>query len=209
MKLVFFSDTHNQHDKVPLESGDILFHCGDFTRKGSLDDVKSFARFVGMQDFKYKVVIAGNHDFSFEDDRKIEAENILKEHGIIYLNDSLVELDSLKIWGSPITPMYHNWAFMRERGEEIQKHWELIPNDVDIILTHGPPANIMDLCYNGERDGCHILLEKILEIKPKIHAFGHIHEEYGVLEQDGIKFINACSLDEKYIYQNKPIIVEI
>ena len=70
MKLTFISDTHYQHHKLSLESGDVLIHCGDFTRRGALDEVANFADFMGAQDFKYKIVIAGNHDFSFEDKRR-------------------------------------------------------------------------------------------------------------------------------------------
>lgn len=208
MKLCFISDTHNKHDEVPIGKGDILFHMGDFTRKGSLEDVKSFAKWIGTQDFEHIVVIAGNHDFSFDDMRNEEAERMLKENGVNYLNDSGITIEGLNIWGSPITPWFHDWAFNRNRGDHIKSHWDLIPKDTDILLTHGPPKDILDLCFNGERVGCEMLSEKIDLVQPKIHAFGHIHEGYGCLEKDGILFLNACNLDESYKYSNNPIELE-
>ncbi|EQC47561.1 metallophosphatase domain-containing protein [Bacteriovorax sp. Seq25_V] len=208
MKLTFFSDTHTKHSEVPIGSGDILFHCGDITRRGDLKELTDFASFMATLNFKHKIVIAGNHDFCFEDNRRDEAERILRDHGITYLNDSGIEINGLKIWGSPIQPEFFNWAFNRDRGEDIKKHWDLIPADTDILITHGPPYGISDLCAHGERVGCHDLLMRLSELRNlKIHAFGHIHEGYGLTSIDGVKYINACSLDEKYQYANGPITV--
>jgi len=205
MKMIFISDTHGQHDKVLLKEGDILIHCGDFTRRGSVEDVNSFTNFIRVQKFKYKIVIAGNHDFSFEDHRSDEVEKVFKKNGIIYLNDSGFEIEGLKFWGSPVQPEFYDWAFNRKRGEEIRRHWELIPGDTDILITHGPPFSIMDRCAHGERVGCEDLLEVVKKLKPKVHAFGHIHEDYGLKEIDGTYFINACNLDEEYKFKNLPI----
>lgn len=209
MKITFISDTHYQHHNLSLDSGDMLIHCGDFTRKGALADVASFARYLSLQDFKYKIVIAGNHDFCFEDKRKNEAEKLLTDNSIIYLNDSGISIEEIKIWGSPVQPEFFDWAFNRKRGAEIQAHWKLIPDDTDILLTHGPAFGILDLCKNGERVGCDDLLATIQRINPKIHAFGHIHESYGMMQRDGTTFINACSVNEYYRMANLPINFEI
>ena len=139
MKLTIISDTHNIHNQLQLDSGDVLIHCGDFTRKGELNDVRSFASFIEQQNFSHKIIIAGNHDFCFDDERKKEAELILRSCGINYLNDSSIIIDGIKFWGSPIQPWFHDWAFNRKRGNEIRKHWELIPTNTDVLLTHGPP----------------------------------------------------------------------
>ena len=209
MKLTFISDTHCQHDKLQLESGDVLIHCGDFTCRGGLDDVESFAKFMEAQDFKHKIVIAGNHDFSFEDKRRQKAEECLSDRGIIYLNDSGVEIDGLKFWGSPVQPEFFDWAFNRQRGEELRDHWELIPKNTDILITHGPAYGILDLCADGRRVGCQDLLETVEKIKPKIHAFGHIHEDYGVVKKQGTVFVNACNVDDSYRMKNVPISLEV
>jgi len=209
MKITFFSDTHNQHSRLTFTSGDVLVFCGDLTTRGALSEVKEFAEFVKNLDYKYKIAIAGNHDFCFDDERKTEAELIFANNGIIYLNDSGIEIDGIKFWGSPIQPWYHDWAFNRARGEEIKKHWDLIPLDTDVLIIHGPPYGILDLCASGERVGCHDLLEYVKRIKPAINAFGHIHESHGDVVLDGVKFINASSLDKSYKSTFPPIDVEI
>lgn len=208
MNLTFFSDTHQFHDKLVFSSGDVLVFCGDLTSKGSIDDVMSFAKFAEGLDYRNKIVIAGNHDFCFENEDRLIAEQILKDHGLIYLNDSGVEIDGVKFWGSPIQPWFHDWAFNRHRGEDIKKHWDLIPSDTDVLITHGPPFGILDLCFHGARVGCEELLKSVLKIKPKIHAFGHIHEEYGSIKIDNTLFINACSVDVSYSEFNPPIDIQ-
>lgn len=130
---------------------------------------------------------------------------------IIYLNDESTEIMGLKIWGSPIQPWFHDWAFNRQRGEEIKKHWDMIPNDADIVITHGPPRGILDRIspkferYNENPNvGCDDLLEAIQRVKPKVSVFGHIHEGYGKIEKDGTTFINASCLTDNYKPMNPP-----
>jgi len=207
MKLDFFSDTHKKHHKLTFNGGEILFFCGDLSSRGSLNDIKKFAEFVSKLPYLYKVIIAGNHDFCFENELKSDAEKLFLDNGLIYLNDQSISLLGLNIHGSPITPWFHDWAFNRQRGDAIKQHWELIPEQTDILITHGPPFGILDRCYHGEQVGCVDLLNRVLHVKPKIHAFGHIHEQYGVIEREGIKFINACNLNESYQVVNP--VVEI
>ncbi len=209
MKLTFISDTHLKHHNLDTDSGDILIHCGDFTRQGDLSDTVEFAGFLSAQDFTHKMAIAGNHDRCFEDKRRLQAEAILSDHGIIYLNDSGIEIDGVNFWGSPVQPEFLDWAFNRKRGVDLLQHWMLIPENTDVLLTHGPAYSILDLCTDGRRVGCEDLLRTIERIKPKIHAFGHIHESYGQYEYDGTLCINACNLDERYLLRNSPIVVEI
>jgi len=209
MKITFISDTHTKHGDIYLDSGDVLVHCGDITSNGDIKDVISFAKFIKDQDFLYKVVIAGNHDFCFEDERSTLVEDILKENGIIYLNDSGVTINGINFWGSPIQPEFCSWAFNRRRGEEISRHWDLIPSNTDILITHGPPFGILDRCTDGGTVGCKDLLKKINSLNIKIHAFGHIHESYGSIIKNGTRFINASILDEMYAVQNPPITFNI
>lgn len=209
MKLTFISDTHDMHDKVITGSGDILFHCGDMTGRGEIHSLEAFARFMEKQDFKHKVVISGNHDFCFENGHRGFAEKIMKDHGIIYLNDNFCEIEGLKIWGSPVQPRFFDWAFNRDRGEDIKSHWDMIPSDTDILITHGPPYDILDQVRGGGNVGCVDLLDAVKRVRPRIHAFGHIHEDYGVVERDGTVFVNACSADHKYRLVNKPITIVI
>ena len=209
MKLTFISDTHSKHHDLDTGSGDILIHCGDFTCRGDLQDTIEFAEFLSVQNFTHKMVIAGNHDKCFEDKRRLRAETILSDHGIIYLNDSGITIDNVNFWGSPVQPEFFNWAFNRQRGVELLQHWMLIPENIDVLITHGPAYSILDLCTDGRKVGCEDLLRTIQRIKPKVHAFGHIHESYGQYEHNGTLSVNACNLNEYYQLRNPPIMVEI
>ena len=205
MKFVFLSDTHCKHGEIKIPDGDVFIFCGDMSSRGELSEIESFSLFLQKLPHKNKIVIAGNHDFSFEDERKIEAENLIKASGAVYLNDSGLQINGIKFWGSPIQPYFRNWAFQRQRGEEIKKHWDLIPLDTDVLITHGPPYGILDKTRRGEMVGCEELLKKVWEIKPKIHVFGHIHEGYGTIKQKDITFINSSNLNFLYQYTNLPI----
>ena len=205
MKLVFLSDTHCKHNEIKVPNGDCFIFCGDMSYKGDLSEIKSFSLFLQSLPHKHKIVVAGNHDFSFEDERKNQAEKLIRSSGAKYLNDSGIQIDEMKFWGSPIQPYFYDWAFNRERGKEIKKHWDLIPIDTDILITHGPPKGILDKTRRDEEAGCEELLKKVLEIKPKIHAFGHIHEGYGTFQKNKTTYINASNLNFRYQYTNPPI----
>lgn len=208
MKIVAISDTHGQHKLLELPQGDMLVHSGDVSKMGYKDQVKDFLKWFSSLDFKYKIFIAGNHDYFFEKESAEEIKKLVPEN-VIYLNDSGTEIEGLKIWGSPIQPWFCDWAFNRQRGEEIRKHWNLIPNDLDLLLVHGPAAGILDKLYTGEAVGCSDLLEKVKEVKPKFFVFGHIHEGYGKTEINSTTFINASVLDEHYKLRNAPVTFEI
>jgi len=218
VKIVCISDTHTLHEKIHLPYGDILIHAGDFTSRGKEAQVRAFGKWFRDQPHAHKIVIAGNHDLSFETKNK-EAINWLYNDAIDdsfhYLQDASVTVDvdgrNIKIYGSPWQPEFCAWAFNVERGPKLAAIWDLLPEDTDVLITHGPPAGILDLCVHGERVGCVDLLHRVKELKQlKLHVFGHIHESHGVesLEGDPI-FVNASSCDFRYAPDNKPIIVEI
>ncbi|MCP4439320.1 MAG: metallophosphoesterase [Aureispira sp.] len=208
MKIVAISDTHGQHHKLDLPTGDVLIHAGDISKKGTLPQVKDFLHWFAQLDFQYKIFIAGNHDFYFEKAAVEDIQNLIPE-GIIYLNDSGVEIEGIKIWGSPVQPWYHDWAFNRERGDEIKKHWDLIPDDIDILVTHGPVYGILDTTIRGERVGCKELLSVVQTIKPKTYICGHIHEHYGTHQTEDTLFINASILNLRYKVTHKPVVFEL
>jgi Icc-related predicted phosphoesterase len=142
-------------------------------------------------------LIAGNHDFLFEVDPAAAAE-LLSEYDIHYLNDICATIEGINFLGSPITPYFHNWAFNRI-SNEIGKHWDMIPEGTDVLITHGPPKGILDFThYDKEHVGCPLLREKVRMIKPKVHVFGHIHEARGIQEEDGTTFINASVVTLRY-----------
>ena len=167
-----------------------------------------FLNWFAKQKFAYKIFIAGNHDFYFERTPFSEWQQLLSEE-MIYLQDSGTTLNGIKIWGSPVTPWFYNWAFNRHRGEAIRKHWEKIPADTDLLITHGPVYGFLDTVLNEQHAGCPDLLRTVLTIKPKVHVFGHIHESYGVIKRSGIKFVNASQVNEHYELVNKPVVFDL
>ena len=204
LHLTLISDTHNQHDQLTLQGGDLLIHAGDLSGRGSEQEVRQFLDWFKIQDYKYKVFIAGNHDWFFEQETDDYIQKIIPKE-VIYLNDSGICINSFNIWGSPIQPTFFDWAFNRDRGLEIDKHWQLIPKNTDILITHGPAFGILDQTTSGEAVGCEMLLQKVNEIKPKLHVFGHIHEGYGMLEKGKTTFVNASVLDINYRNRNLPV----
>ena len=212
-KITFISDTHNKHKHLTskgmgniLGSGDYLIHAGDCTSMGSKSEITQFLEWFSNTDFKHKIFIAGNHDFGFEKQTDIAQE--YKEMGVIYLFDSSVIIDGIKFYGSPWQPEFHNWAFNLSRGEELAEKWEQIPSDVDVLITHGPAYGILDYAPIGGHVGCEELYRKIVEVKPKIHVCGHIHDGYGQKTMGGIEFLNASVLNDRYEHAHKPIAIE-
>ena len=208
MKLVFISDTHGLHQKLKDLNGDIIIHAGDVSGRGKKAEIVEFLNWYGALDFKYKIFIAGNHDFYFEQASEREIKELIPDD-IIYLNDSGTTIDNLNIWGSPIQPTFYNWAFNRDRGVDIKKHWDLIPEYTDILITHGPPFGILDKTTTNLNVGCEELQKRLLVVKPKIHVFGHIHEEYGIMDLDNTTFINASMVNQAYQVVNLPIELEL
>jgi len=207
MKLVFISDTHNQHKNINVPDGDFIIHCGDVSGMGYKSEIKSFLDWFSDLPHRNKIMIPGNHDFLFEDSYDL-AKNMVDAKGIVCLIDSGIEIEGIKFWGSPITPYFNNWAFNRFRGSSIEKHWDKIPDGIDVLITHGPPAylqNYLSMVLEGEDVGCEDLYKAIQRVKPKINAFGHIHEGYGTSEEDGILYMNCSILNRRYSIQNKPI----
>jgi Icc-related predicted phosphoesterase len=210
-KITFISDTHTKHKHLTndLPGGDILIHCGDISSRGYMTEIKNFLEwFDGIKGYEHKIFIAGNHDFGFQDNPK-ECAKLLQDYPTVtYLEDSSVIVDGIKIYGSPWQPRFHNWAFNVNRGWDIAQKWEKIPQDTDILITHGPSLGILDITNISERVGCEDLYKRVMEINPKVHAFGHIHSSYGMKEMDGMTFINASNLGEDYLYQNDPITLD-
>lgn len=205
IKIVAFSDTHVMHDEVELPDGDILIHSGDSCAYGNKEELSLFVKYLNKQPHKHKIIIAGNHDRLFETDPK-KAKIVLGDD-IIYLQDSFITVEGIKIYGAPWQPRFGNWSFNIDRGIAIKKKWDLIPPDIDILVTHGPPHCILDNAY-GNNFGCEELRKVVDTIKPKYHIFGHIHEGYGISEHEYTTFINASICDDSYRPNNKPVVFD-
>lgn len=206
MKLIAISDTHGMHELIKLPKGDILIHAGDITRTGNLKELIEFNTWLGTLDYNHKLVIAGNHDFCIEEDVD-KAREVLAN--AIFLHDEEVVINEVKFYGSPWQPEFFDWAFNLPRGEPLKKKWDLIPEDTDVLITHGPPLGHGDETVVGDRAGCEDLLNRIKVIKPKAHVFGHIHEGQGITLEGETRCINASSVDFHYNYAYDPIEIEI
>lgn len=205
MKIVAISDTHCKHRELILPQADMIIHAGDISSIGKESEVKDFLNWYADLDYKYKLFIAGNHDYFFEIAEQEVISNTIPET-IIYLNDSGIVIEGIKIWGSPVQPWFYNWAFNKQRGKEISEHWKLIPKDTDILITHGPPYGILDKNTYGKKVGCIDLLHKIQKTKIKKHIFGHIHEGYGLFSDNKRSYINASVVNSAYQLVNRPVV---
>lgn len=225
-RLVCISDTHERHREMSLPDGDILIHAGDWTYTGEPKAVLDFLDWFSSQPHKHKVFIAGNHEVTL--DSSMEEMYIARRFGMFgdfsrlreiiskpisgvhYLFDREVVLEGLRIYGSPWQPAFGGWGFNRQRGEDISRAWRDIPTGVDILVTHGPAYGCLDKLETFERVGCSDLLQEIEDrIKPRVHIFGHIHCSYGVLENNGVTYINASSCGEDYQIRHAPIVYDI
>jgi predicted phosphohydrolase len=205
------------HESVTPIEADVAVFAGDSCGWGSRKDLDVFCEWFAKWPAPRKIMIAGNHDWCFQRHPHL-TPLIAHAYGITYLRDDWVIVDGVKFYGSPWQPWFHDWAFNLPRdGWELRKFWEDIPEDTDVLITHGPPYMILDKAtYRRSKDadsdhgGCKILrTEVITRIKPKVHIFGHIHEGYGMMEVGSTTFVNAASLDESYINHNPVQVVEV
>lgn len=192
--LVAMADTHGWHKALVVPDADILIHAGDLTLMGEREQVDQALAWLKSLPHRHKVLIAGNHDFFFEREPAAAAE-LVRAAGIHYLLDSEVTLEGLRIWGTPWQPRFFDWAFNLDRGEPLAAKWRLIPEGVDVLVTHGPPAGYGDRCYDGRRVGCAELLERLHHVKPRVNLFGHIHEDRGEWQLGPTRVIN-CTTSE-------------
>lgn len=213
MEILHISDTHGRHldMRLDLEGVDVLVHTGDATnyRQQWLNEEEfyNFIDWYGSLPIKNKIYVAGNHDSFIYHNKKL-AEDALSKAGIIYLNKESVTIDGVKFYGDPTSPTFGDWCFMADRGK-IYKHWDLIPLDTNVLLTHSPAKGKLDLSVDVDHilgmRGCSSLNRKLKDLTQlKLHCFGHLHssrdvENNGVLLQDGIIFSNAAAvIDGKF-----------
>lgn len=220
IRIACISDTHNQHYGINIPECDILVHAGDFSYMGTAIDVIElnawFGKLKASGKVKEIIAIAGNHDWICEKNPSYAASLFTN---CIYLNEQPAEVMGLKFFGSPIQPEFCNWAFNRKRGEEIARNWAKIPEDTQVLVTHGPPWGILDIVSDRpystvvgpEHLGCLDLRKRLDELPQlKAHIFGHIHDSNGQHKTaDGKLFVNAAICDEGYKPVQPVNIIEI
>lgn len=209
MRVVIVSDTHNLLSDVPIPDGDVLLHCGDWTESGTEAEVKLFAEHLQKFPHKTKIVIAGNHDM-LADSNPIDTKLILGKT-CNYLNNSSIVVDGLKFYGSPYTPSIWRWAFNLPTKISRFLCWQAIEQDTDILITHGPPYSIRDLCDDMTPAGCEELYDRVKKLPNlKLHTFGHIHESYGSYRPSWTEtlFVNASTCNRLYEPMNPPVVLD-
>jgi Icc-related predicted phosphoesterase len=195
MLLGLLSDTHTLHRRLTLPPVDLLVHAGDISRRGTPGEILDFLDWYGEQEARARVLVAGNHDFWAEANPE-EMHRLCRERAIQYLQDEGAEVLGLRAWGSPVTPYFRGMAFNRERGAASRAHWEHIPKDLDLLVTHGPPHGVLDRTFFGLQVGCEELRAAVLARPPRLHVFGHIHEAAGATQLPEVPtwFHNAARL---------------
>lgn len=190
LRVVIVSDTHRSYQN-PIPSGDVWIHAGDSELTSG--EMNAWASSLPHA---HKVVVCGNMD------RRLDREKH-KLRNVTYLQDSSVEISGVKVYGSPWTPKFTG-IFQLADQREATSLWERIPTDVDILITHGPPAGILDRTSRGLRVGDNALFNAVHRIKPRVHCFGHVHESYGTTKSNDTIFCNAA------VYNgHDPIVVDV
>jgi len=211
VKIICISDTHGDHDQVQVPDGDVLVHAGDVTAHGTKQDFEKFIDWFSGHSHQHKLFIAGNHD-SYLEQHPEQVVALAKLKNVAYLNDSGVEVEGVNFWGSPITPRFLDWAFMRDVGSDIEKHWNLIPAATDILITHGPVWGVLDEVERSEtlteNTGCPSLLKTVEKVQPAFHVFGHIHEGYGSEQRGLTSHLNVSTMNKAYRIHNKPVLID-
>jgi Icc-related predicted phosphoesterase len=174
----------------------------------STDEIDDFNAWLGSLPHKHKIVIAGNHDLLFEV-RPTEARARITN--AVYLEDSGVTLEGLNFWGSPVTPVFGDWAFVADRGAAIRRHWDKIPDDTDVLVTHGPPFGTLDKPdMLTPHLGCQELTKAVIRTMPRLHVFGHVHGGYGRESAwNNMLLVNCAVLNEAYALTNQPTVVDL
>lgn len=212
LKIWHFSDSHTFHEMLTIPDDiDIAIFSGDCSNPRdpykNEHEVKIFLEWFSKIKAKHKIMIAGNHDSSIE--KRLITKDEIASKGIIYLENESIIIEGYKIWGSPYVPQYGNWCFMRTENK-LNKIWETIPQDSDIIIVHGPAKGILDKAYDRKHElescGNKNLLNNIFRVNPKLFCFGHIHDGDGIINAGTMKISNlytifsngSCCVDGKF-----------
>lgn len=203
------SDTHDQQHKSELiypSDTDVIIHSGDATNFHDLArnsvEWEAFIEWYAALPISFKIYVPGNHDATCYLEQK-RAKSMCEKNNIHYLNKDMVVIDGLKIWGDPTTPTFGTWYFTTDRSKT-PKHWDMIPEDIDILITHGPRKGILDLSTTGGIHQCGdtALGRRIDSLSNlKLHCFGHIHDSSdaknaGVMEKGGVFYSNAAAVKD-------------
>jgi len=216
MKIWHISDTHTMHGWLQVPEVDMVIFSGDCSNPSNPylnePEVRNFIEWYASLPIKYKIFVAGNHDTSIE--KKLVTPADFTSNGIVYLENASTSIEGLNIWGTPVTPAFgYGWAWNRGR-DKMDKLWKSIPNNTDVVVSHGPPKGVLDLSYNRANDlefcGCSAMKKHMLRLQPKAVLFGHIHNFQDITNAGTMKvygcdtiFSNgSCAHDGKFMNMN-------
>lgn len=192
MKIIALSDTHSFHDNYRVPEGDVFVFAGDMSNWGKMEETIAFSAWIKALPHKYKCIIFGNHDIFSSNNLGI-SRGFFEGDGIHLLVDEGVWIDGVFFYGTPWVQVCGNWGWQKHSGE-LKEVWKKIPLDTDVLITHSPPYVILDRVWGNEHIGCRHLKERVEIVKPKIHIFGHCHEQAGRDFFDGAtRYYNVAS----------------
>lgn len=207
-KIVAISDTHGR--TIPnLPKGDILISAGDWSGRGTFEETFRFIRWMESirNNYKHIVCVPGNHDRWIQDNLSLAMEEFANSDLILLVDDFTI-IEGIKIYGHPWTPIFHNWAFNAD-DKKRKKLLSNIPNDVDVLVSHGPPYGLLDELdeYGSEPGlnvGCQYLRDLVDNKSNKFQLLiaGHIHNQSGIIKHNNKLIVNAASLNEQYEIQD-------
>lgn len=223
MKCTLISDTHNKHRLIKISKTEVLCHAGDMTIMGTHQEIYSvsewFKKLLKDKVVEHIIATPGNHDWLFAEQEQIAREYFSHPNIHILINEEVI-INELKFYGAPQTIEFYNWAFNIPR-DKMNIYWDKIPTDTDILITHSPPYGVGDVIKyandlpglpddkNIEHLGCRFLKQKVMDIQPRLHVWGHIHGSSGEYKMGRTIGINAAQLDERYYNNFFPYQVEI
>jgi len=190
LKVAYLSDTHDKHNDVEIPECDMIIHGGDFTNFGRLTEVSSFIYWYENLNIKHKVLVCGNHEVMISKQFHV-LQQMCQSKNIRLLDNSAVEIEGLKIWGSPYSVLFGDWVFM-DTDDKLAAIWKQIPGDADLVITHTPAFGVLVYSLMGHNNcGSASLLTELERIKPLLHMCGHIHESRGLQVISGTPTISA------------------
>ena len=190
MRIVAVADTHLFHDELVVPDGDVFVHAGDMCRGGDLTELEAAADWIAGLPHRHKVIVAGNHDWAFAREPGAARAMFAGAH---YLEDAGVTIEGVRFYGAPWQPAYNDWAFNLSRGKPLAQVWAKIPRGIDVLVTHGPPDGIGDRSGMAQRAGCADLRRRVEKVKPRLHLFGHIHQDGGAWRLGATTFANVTT----------------
>jgi Icc-related predicted phosphoesterase len=207
MKLTIISDTHGQQDKLGRLSGEVLIHCGDMFNMfdQNHEEFDRMDAWLGQQDFDLILCVGGNHDFETQ---KRSAWVDTPFRNAVYLEGSDYVYKGVRFFGAPWIPDLRGQAFFTME-EALPQKWAHIPDNADVVITHTPPAGVLDVSSRGLKLGCPHLRTAINRIQPAIHCFGHVHASSGVHKDGNTTFVNAALVNSQYQLKHPPYEVEL